>query len=76
MEHTENNDQKSDVRTKSPVRLLTLRESARYLGRSEASMRVMIYKRILPVIKESERSKIWIDLKDLDAWIENKKGYL
>jgi predicted DNA-binding transcriptional regulator AlpA len=76
MEHTENKNKKSDIRIKSPTRLLTIRESARYLGRSEASIRALVYKRIFPVIQEGKRSKIWLDVNDLDEWIDNKKRYL
>ena len=76
MKHTENNKKKSDIRIQSPTRLLTIRESARYLGRSEVSMRTLVYKGIFPVIKEGERSKIWLDVNDLDEWIDNKKRYL
>lgn len=76
MEHTENNNKKSDIRIQSPTRLLTLRESAKYLGRSEVSMRALVYKRAFPVIQEGERSKIWLDVNDLDAWIDNRKKYL
>ena len=76
MKHTENNDKISDIRIQSPTRLLTIRESARYLGRSEVSMRTLVYKGVFPVIQEGERSKIWLDVNDLDEWIENKKRYL
>ena len=76
MEHTENNDKISDIRIQSPTRLLTIRESARYLGRSEVSMRTLVYKGVFPVIQEGERSKIWLDVNDLDEWIDNKKRYL
>ena len=76
MKHTENNDKISDIRIQSPTRLLTIRESARYLGRSEVSMRTLVYKGVFPVIQEGKRSKIWLDVNDLDEWIDNKKRYL
>ena len=76
MKHTENNDKISDIRIQSPTRLLTIRESARYLGRSEVSMRTLVYKGVFPVIQEGERSKIWLDVNDLDEWIDNKKRCL
>jgi predicted DNA-binding transcriptional regulator AlpA len=76
MEHTKNNNKKSGIRIQNPTRLLTIRESARYLGRSEASMRALVYKGIFPIIQEGERSKIWLDVNDLDEWIDNKKRYL
>lgn len=76
MQDTENNDKKSGIRIQSPTRLLTIRESARYLGRSVVSMRMLVYKGVFPVIQEGERSKIWLDVNDLDEWIKNKKKYL
>jgi len=78
MEHTENTKEKKAQGIYNPVypRLLTLKEGAAYLGRSEYTMREMIYKRIFPVIQEGERSKLWLDVKDLDAWIDSKKKYL
>ena len=77
MKHTENNKKKSGIRIQNPEpRLFTLRESARYLGRSEVSMRTLVYKGVFPVIQEGERSKIWLDVNDLDEWIDNKKRYL
>ena len=75
MKHTENNNKKSGIRIQSPTRLLTIRESARYLGRSEVSMRTLVYKWVFPVIQEGERSKIWLDVNDLDEWIDNKSTY-
>lgn len=57
-------------------RLLPIRDAARYLGRGEDSLREMIYAGILPVIQVGERSKIWLDIEDLNAWIENKKEYM
>ncbi len=54
-------------------RLLSLKEAACYLGRGEDSMRELVYARKIQVIQEGERSKIWLDLKDLDQWIEANK---
>jgi hypothetical protein len=76
MQDIENKKEKSDIRIQSPTRLLTIKESARYLGRSEVSMRTLVYKGVFPVIQEGERSKIWLDVNDLDEWIDNKKRYL
>ncbi len=76
MESIKNNKDKEGIRIQSPTRLLTIRESARYLGRSEVSMRTLVYKGVFPVIQEGERSKIWLDVNDLDEWIDNKKRYL
>ena len=56
-------------------RLLSLKEAAIYLGRKEDSMRELVYSRAFKVIQLSEKSKIWIDLRDLDKWIESNKRY-
>jgi excisionase family DNA binding protein len=71
----QNNKLKKAHRIDNPVgrRLLTLKEAAAYLGRSVDSMRELIYSRSLPVIQLGERSKVWIDIIDLDAWIEQQK---
>ncbi len=57
-------------------RLLSLRHAAEYLDRSEDSMRELIYSGVFPVIQLGERSKMWLDVGDLDAWIENQKRTL
>ena len=57
-------------------RLLTIKDAARYLGRGEDSLREMIYAGIFPVIQVGERSKIWLDLKDLDDWVEHSKEFM
>ena len=57
-------------------RLLSLRQAAKYLGRGEDSMRELIYARVFPVIQQGERSKMWLDVKDLDSWIEDRKHYV
>ena len=57
-------------------RLLSLKQAAKYLGRGEDSMRELIYARTFRVIQEGERSKMWLDVKDLDSWIEDRKHYV
>ena len=63
---------------KNPVgkRLFTLKEASLYLGRGVDSLREMIYSGVFPIIQEGNRSKIWLDVKDLDAWADGKKHYM
>ena len=76
MKPTENNEEKSGHWTYDPVRLLTLQQASRYLARSEASLRTLVYRHVFPVVKEGPRSKMWIDIRDLDNWIDSKKRLL
>lgn len=55
-------------------RLFTLKEAAVYLGRSVWSVRDLVWKRILPVIKEPGARKYYLDISDLDAFIEKNKS--
>jgi len=57
-------------------RLLPIKEAARYLGRGVDSMREMVYAGVFPVIQVGDRSKIWMDIRDLDRWIEKNKQYM
>ncbi len=54
-------------------RLYTIKESALYLGRGLDSMRELIYAGELPVVQKGERGKCWLDVYDLDSWIEKNK---
>lgn len=59
----------------SPVRrLLPLTEAANYLGRSVDSLRELIYAREFKILQRGN-GKIWLDIRDLDAWIEANKRY-
>jgi len=60
----------------NPVRkrLFTLKESGNYLGRSEWGMRDLIWKQIIPVVKQPGSRKIYIDITDLDGFIEKNKS--
>ena len=77
MQVTDNTEQKEDHRITNPMRqrLLSLKEAARYLGRGEDSMREMVYGHVFKVIQMGERSKIWLDIHELDKWIEDNKRY-
>ena len=56
------------------VRLLTLQQAAVYLGRSPHTVREMVYGHVFPVIQQGERSKMWLDIQDLDKWIDDNKA--
>ncbi len=63
----------------SPVskRLYTLKEAAQYLGRSEWSMRELIWAGKIPVVRNEGGRKIFLDIEDLNAFINrNKSTYL
>jgi hypothetical protein len=58
-------------------RLYTLKEAGFYLGRSEYGVRTLIWNGDLPVIKnpggDQNGKKMWLDIKDLDLFIERNK---
>ena len=49
-------------------RLLKVKQAAEYLGRTESSLRQLIFKKILPVIRFDRA--IRIDVRDLDKLID------
>jgi excisionase family DNA binding protein len=51
--------------------LLTVRDAAVYLGRSEQSIQHLIFERELPVVRVGRR--VHLDRRDLDTWIEKNK---
>jgi excisionase family DNA binding protein len=53
---------------RTPRRVLSVREAAFYLGRTEKSVRHLVQKRKLRSIRADGR--VMLDLFDLDAWIE------
>ena len=58
-------------------RLFTLKEAAEYLGRSEWSMRELIWGGEIPVVRREGGRKIFLDILDLMEFIEkNKSIYL
>lgn len=52
-------------------RLFTVKEAAEYLGRSEWSVRELIWGGSLPCIKAGRR--VHLDINDLEIWIEQHK---
>ncbi len=66
-------------RTSIPAgkRLYTLKEAAEYLGRSEWGMRELIWSGTIPVVKTEGARKIFLDIDDLNNFIDrNKSTYL
>ena len=58
-------------------RLYTLKEAAEYLGRSEWSMRELIWAGRIPVVRVDGGRKIFVDILDLMEFVEkNKSVYL
>jgi len=55
-------------------RLYTLKEAAEYLGRSEWSMRDLIWAGRIPVVKTEGGRKIFLDIEDLNSFIERNKS--
>jgi len=51
--------------------LLTVKEAAVYLGRSEQALQHLIFQRQVPVVRCGRR--VHLDRKDLDAFIEMNK---
>jgi len=58
---------------KEPLRkrLLTVKETSVYLGRSIPAIRELIWAGKLPIVRPDRR--IFLDVYDLDKWIEQNK---
>ncbi len=63
----------SRQQTKQPptARLLTVKQAATYIGRSEQALRHLIHQRDIPVVRTGR--SVHIDRADLDRWIENHR---
>jgi excisionase family DNA binding protein len=55
-------------------RLYTLKEAAEYLGRSEWSMRELIWAGKIPVVRQDGGRKIFLDILDLMNFVETSKS--
>jgi len=55
-------------------RLYTLNEAAEYLGRSVWGIRDLIWSRMIPVVQQHGGRKMYLDINDLDAFIEKNKA--
>lgn len=51
--------------------LLSVKQAAVYIGRSEQAVQHLIFQRELPVVRVGRR--VHLDRRDLDHWIENNK---
>jgi excisionase family DNA binding protein len=74
-----NNGKNKENRMHDPVRprLMTVEQTAEYLGWHPNTVRsALLYSHEVPVIRLSDNGKVWIDQKDLDAWLEKKKSYV
>jgi excisionase family DNA binding protein len=54
-------------------RLYTLKEASIYLGRGLHGVRNLVWSGEVPVVKQNGGRKFFIDLKDLDSFIERSK---
>jgi len=63
--------QQDNGRPKGAARLLTVKEAAAYIGRSEQAVQHLIHKRELVVVRKGRR--VHVDRGDLDRWIEANK---
>ena len=66
----------AEMKMQAPVaapqrRLLTAKEAGVYLGRSEAAVRQMIFKKQIPVVRDGRNVRI--DVRDLDDRIDDLK---
>lgn len=54
-----------------PNRLLTVKEAAAYIGRTEQALQHLIHRREITVVRKGRR--VHLDRSDLDRWIETNK---
>lgn len=54
-----------------PARLLTVRQAAEYLGRSEQAVQHLVSAGKVPTVRADRR--VFVDRCDLDRWIEENK---
>lgn len=76
MEPIESKSKEPEQQRELSVRLLTVEQASKYLSRSVHSIREMVYRRTFPVVKAGKKSKMWLDVRDLDEWISQEKRYL
>ena len=58
-------------RSKAAPRLLTVKDAAAYIGRTEQAVQHLIHRRELVVVRRGRR--VHLDRGDLDRWIEANK---
>ena len=52
-------------------RLLTVKEAAKYIGRTESAVRELVWNQKLPHIRCDRR--VMLDIRDLDRWIDENR---
>lgn len=55
-------------------RLYSVKDAAVYLGRAVWGVRELIWSGELPVIQSGRGGKQYLDVRDLDLWIERNKA--
>jgi len=71
---TDNGIQKAQgIHNPLQKRLFTLKEGAEYLGRSVWGMRELIWAGKIPVVKDPNGRKIFLDVVDLESYISQNK---
>lgn len=75
VELPEKSKEKAAQRINNPQRprLLPLKKAAEYLGVSEWGMRTIIWNGDIPSVRYPGGRKFYIDVKDLDAFVEANK---
>ena len=58
-------------KSKAAPRLLTVKDAATYIGRTEQAVQHLIHRRELVVVRRGRR--VHLDRGDLDRWIETDK---
>ena len=58
-------------KSKAAPRLLTVKDAANYIGRTEQAVQHLIHRRELIVVRRGRR--VHLDRGDLDRWIETNK---
>jgi excisionase family DNA binding protein len=58
-------------KSKAAPRLLTVKDAANYIGRTEQAVQHLIHRRELVVVRRGRR--VHLDRGDLDRWIETNK---
>jgi excisionase family DNA binding protein len=63
--------ERGNGKSKMSPRLLTVKDAAQYIGRSEQAVQHLIHRRELIVVRKGRR--VHLDRADLDRWIEANK---
>ena len=64
----------SDRKKQPTKRLYTLKQAAEYLGQTDWGMRELVWKGVIPAIQLVPRGKIFVDVQDMDEFIERNKA--